>query len=143
LAELTIVVLIIGIFAAVGAPKYADSTALFRAEAAAKRIAADLKYARQAAMDQGVSKQVTFAVSSDSYSMPDVPDPDRSALAYVVDLSRTAYPASIVTVDFSGTAAVTFDRYGQPDSTGYVTVESSTYQYHVDVDGVTGDVTVQ
>ena len=143
LAELTIVVLIMGIFAAVSVPNYAESISRFRVQAAAKRIAADLMYARQVAMNQGVSKQITFAIPTNSYSMPNVPDPDRSALAYSVALSTTAYPATILAVDFGGSVSVTFDRHGQPDPAGYVTVESSVYQYQVDVDGVTGGVTVQ
>ena len=58
LAELTIVVLIIGIMAAVAVPNSLRSISQFRAEAAAKRIAADLMYARQTAMNHGKDKQV-------------------------------------------------------------------------------------
>ena len=143
LVELTVVMFIIGILAAVAAPKYAESISRFRAEAAAKRIAADLMYARQVAMNQGVSQQVTFTISTNSYSMPTVPDPDRSALAYSVNLSSTAYPATMLVADFGGTASVTFDVYGQPDAAGNITVASGGYQKSVDLDAVTGRATVQ
>lgn len=143
LPELTIVVLIIGILAAAGIPRYADSITRFRADAAAKRIAADLMYVRQIAMNQGASKQVTFNISGNRYSMPAVPDPNRSALTYSVKLSSTAYPATITAANFGGTANVTFDRFGQPNATGYVTVTSGSYQETINLDAVTGRVTIQ
>jgi len=143
LPELTIVVLIIGIFAAVTIPKYGDSTSRFRAEAAAKRIAADLMYARQVAMNQGTSQPVTFAISTNSYSMPNAPDPNRSAFAYSVNLSSTAYPATILAADFGGAASVTFDIHGQANAAGYVTIESDVYQKIIELDAATGRATIQ
>lgn len=142
LIELTIVILIMGIMTATVAPKYIDSTARFRGKSAAKRIQADLMYARQVAMNQGVSQEVNFSLPSNTYSMPTVPDPNGSATSYSVDLSSTAYPATIVAVDLGGTSIVIFDRHGQPDAGGYVTVESGSHQYSVNLNQVTGRTTV-
>ena len=143
LPELTIVTLIIGIVAVVAIPRYGRSIAQFRAEAAAKRIAADLMYARQTAMNQGDSKQVTFVIGTNSYSMPNVPHPDRSSPSYSVNLSSTAYPAKITAADFGGTLNVTFDRFGQPNVAGSVTVKSDEFQKSVNLNAVTGIATVQ
>ncbi len=143
LIELVIVMLITGILTAVAAPRYAQSVASFQAKAAAKRIAADLNYARQEAMNQGVSQQVTFVIASDSYSIPGVPNPDKTSQAYSVSLAATSYPAAITTADFSGSPAVTFDIHGNPDSAGSITVEAGGIQEVVKLDAVTGRATVQ
>lgn len=60
LVELTMVVLIIDILAMVAAPRHIGSLAHFRVEAAARRIAADLEWARQTARTTGVNQTVTF-----------------------------------------------------------------------------------
>lgn len=143
LPELMVVMLIIGIVAVAGMPSYARSISQFRAEAAAKRIAADLMYARQTAMNQGTSKQVAFAVSTNSYSMPTVPNPDRPSLMYSVKLSSTAYPAKIMAASFGGFSLVTFDRFGQPNTAGSITVQAQEYQRLVNLNAVTGRATVQ
>ena len=135
--------LIFGIFAAVAVPRFGESISRFRAKAAANRIASDLMYARQEAMNQGVSQPVTFVIASNSYSMPNALHPDKTAQTYSVDLSSTEYPASITAVDFGSSATVTFDISGQPDSAGYVTVDSGQYQNTVDLDVITGRATVQ
>ncbi len=143
LPELTIVVLIISIVAVAAIPHYGRSISQFRAEAAAKRVAADLMYARQTAMNQGVAKQVTFSTLTNTYSMPTVPNPDRSSLPYSVNLTTTAYPAKITAANFAGTSIVTFDRFGQPNTAGFVTVKSNEFQKSVTLNAVTGRAIVQ
>jgi prepilin-type N-terminal cleavage/methylation domain-containing protein len=143
LAELAIVALIIGIMAAVAVPKYLRSISQFRAESAAKRIAADLMYARESAINQGVHQKVVFATATNSYLMPDVANPNSSAVAYSVDLAFGDYPATLLAADFGGSETVTFDIDGQPDAGGSLTVDADGHQRTVKLDAVTGHAAVQ
>lgn len=143
LVELIVVILIMGILVAVAAPVYSRSLSRYQAKAAIKRIASDLSYARQSAMNLGTSQAVEFSISTNSYSMPHAPNPNSSAIGYSVDLDSSSYPVAIATVDFGGTASVTFDMYGQPNTAGNIKVESGGFQEGVVLDAVTGLVEIQ
>ena len=143
LIEVVIVMIVMGIMTAVATPRYRSTIARYRAEAAAKRIASDLNYARAEAIHQGVNQQVTFDTSFDSYSLPGLPHINRPSEVYSVSLAETSYPANITTADFAGNPSVTFDIYGQPDFTGSVIVVSGNAQEIVVLDVVTGRASVQ
>jgi type II secretion system protein H len=140
--ELVIVLLIMGILAAVAAPRYLEATSRYRVNAAARRIVADLNHVRGRAMmkgpvqeeqeemkgpvqeeqeEQEVQKEgVSFCAATENYQMHDYPDPDHPSRDYKVDLSQTAYPVDLVSVSFKNTVLVTnnqtikFDMYGHP-----------------------------
>lgn len=138
LAELVIVVLIIGILAAVTAPKFADTLHGTRAEAAAKRIKVDLGYVRQAAISQSSALTVSFTSVSDGYSIPGLPDLNHPSKPYAVALNSPPYNAVLISVALGGDENVQFDRFGRPDSGGVITVESGGYQKTVTIDPETG-----
>src|SRR5574337_1765023 len=73
LIELTVVVVIIGIVAAVAIPRFGGSTVRQRAEAAARRVAADLSYARQYAMQNSSTWTVRFSVTYNNYRILNLP----------------------------------------------------------------------
>ena len=141
--ELTLVALIVGIIAAAAVPRFSDALARYRTDAAAQRVAADLNYARQVAMNHGVTQPVAFTLATNSYSMANTPHPDSPGLTYDVDLMSTQYPATLAVVDFGGSTTVTFDIFGLPDAGGSVTVDSDGNQRIVNLDAVTGVATVQ
>ncbi len=144
LAELVMVVLIIGIITAVAAPKYIDSLSRYRAEAAAQRIATDLKYARREAVGGSITRRVQFDVPAiNQYTLVGIPHLDDPSRTYEVDLSAPPYSALIVSVNFGGDAELIFDGYGAPDSGGTVVVASGGYQETVSVDADSGKVAVQ
>jgi Tfp pilus assembly protein FimT len=146
LPDLVITVLIIGILAAVAAPKYADSVAWYQVDAAAKRLAADLRYARQHARSSGSSQSVDFNPGGNTYALPGMHDVDHPSQAFTVDMTDTEYPASLAAVSFGGDGTATtvvFDMYGRPDAGGSVVVEVGGKQRTVVVDGVSGAVSVQ
>jgi Tfp pilus assembly protein FimT len=66
LADLMITVLILGILSAVTAPKMMNTMGRLQVEAAAKHVAADLRYARQLAKVHGTNQSVTFTPASNS-----------------------------------------------------------------------------
>lgn len=160
LIELVAVVLIVGILAGVAAPQYFDSLASSRAEAAAKRIAADLSLVRARAIMKGPAEEewVRFFPATERYELVDDPDIDDASQEYWVDLNETSYPADIVSVQFTNEQAyidaqtVKYDMYGRPHTgtspiaplvSGQIVVASGSYQRTVVIDPVTGKARVQ
>ena len=82
--ELVIVVLILGITAAVAVPRYVDSISDYRVEAAAERIAADLGFARRMAVATGSEQRVHFHTNNvtdpndEKYELMEQDHPDHS-----------------------------------------------------------------
>ena len=143
--ELTVVVLIIGIITAVAAPRFAEAMVRYRADAAAKRVAADLNFARRIAKTSGKSQAVTFSLITNSYGLPGVTDLNHSSRTYSVDLTETGYPATLVSVSFGKSGMdtmVTFDRYGRPDAGGSVVVQSGSEQRTINLDAMTGKASI-
>ncbi len=151
LVELTMVVLIIGILAMVAAPRHIGSLAHFRVEAAARRIAADLEWARQTARTTGVNQTVTFDREANTYTMATTPDPDHPMANLSVDLSRSAYSASLTGADFDGANQLTYDLNGRPLAgpalaplvNGQIIISSGSRQRTVVVDGATGHARIE
>lgn len=151
LIELVIVVLILGILAAVAVPRYADSLAHFRSEAAARKIAADLELARRTAKSAGSSRTVQFDVALNKYTVLGVKDTDHPTLEFATQLSQTGYPATLVSAAFSGTNQLTYDMYGRPFAglplaplvTGSVVIQAGNRQRTIVLDPTTGKAQVQ
>ncbi|MEO8494724.1 MAG: type II secretion system protein [Planctomycetota bacterium] len=143
LPELTIVVLIIGILAVATVPKLFDSVDYFHADAAAKRIKQDLEMARRRARSKGTAQSVAFVSSTSTYSLPNVPDLDRSGANYAVDLTRAPYSCLLINVNFNGTETVTFDGYGVPNQPGKIGLKAGTYAQTITIEATTGKVTIQ
>lgn len=134
LIELVIVVLIVGIMTSVGAPKYFSSLAYYRAEAAARRIANDLRLAREHAQKTSEPQTVDFDVTGDGYAIPTMPDLDRPNATYAVRLGSSEYNVNLATAVFGAGDTVQFDIYGRPNQTGSVTVQSGSQLRTVQVD---------
>jgi hypothetical protein len=112
-----------------------------RVVGAAKRIAADLRFARREAQAQSTSRQVDFDILTESYTLVDVADLDHHAADYVVSMSRERYLCNVVDANFGGNPSVTFDWRGEPDNPGTVTVQIGTVTKVVEVDDA-GEVAV-
>jgi prepilin-type N-terminal cleavage/methylation domain-containing protein len=143
LAELIIVVLIIGIMSAASVPKFLDSVESFRVDAAAKRIRQDLEMARRRARSNGASQSVQFDTTKSTYTLPNVPDLDHPGISYKVDLTRAPYSSLLASVNFNGTKTVTFDGYGVPNNPGTIQVVAGTYSQTLSIEATTGKVTIQ
>jgi Tfp pilus assembly protein FimT len=137
-----ITVLIIGILAAVAAPKFSNSVQRLRAESAAKRIKANLGFARQNAVSTSSSQPVQFSPATNGYTLPGMADLNHSSQTYSVDLAAAPYNAVLVSATLGGDSDVQFNQYGQPDSGGMVTVESGGFQQAVSVDPDTGKASI-
>jgi type II secretory pathway pseudopilin PulG len=145
LFELVVVVLILAIAAAVTVPRYADNLLKVRADAAARRVAADLATAQARAKAKSCGQAVTFTVppSGNRYQLDGVANPDRKSTTYIVDLAQPPYQVALGRVDFGGTTKVTFSGYGLPDRGGTIVVQCGKYTKTVMVDAGTGIATIQ
>ena len=142
LVELVIVVLIMGIVAATAAPKFARNLRQSRLDSACLRIKADLALARQTAIGRSSVQSVQFANGSGVYTLPAMTHPDHPSLAYSVDLSGEPYNATVSSAVFGGSATVQFDRFGQPNSGGVVTVAVGGSTKTVSVEATGGVATI-
>lgn len=149
LIELIVVVLLLGIMAAVAAPRFFDAMEQFKVDAAAKRVRSDLELARSNAKVCGKDCTVVFFVISNVYSASPMDDPNHRNTKffgipyYAVDLNETEYPVDLVSASFAGWEFVTFNRFGKPSKGGTVVIQSGSYQKSIVVDATTGRSSIQ
>ena len=143
LLELVVVMVIMAILAAIATPRYGQAIARYRTSMAARKVAADLTFARKRARTSSSSQAINFNVANDGYQLPGVADMKTSASDYSVALSSAPYKARIVSADFDGNGDVTFDGYGVPDSGGTVVVAVGDYSKTIVLDADSGKAEVQ
>ncbi len=142
LLELIVVMAIIGVVASIAVPRYANFVARGRADAAARRVVADLAFAQRLARQSGSAQRVSFSTDLDRYVLVGVPDPDHAGQDYSVALPVDPYQARINSADFGGSLEIVFDGYGVPDNGGAVVVKVGDHARQIDVDPDTGRTTV-
>jgi len=136
------VLAIMGIVAAMAAPRYASAICRFQVDTTARRLVRDLTTARERARAQGANQSVTFTVASDTYTVMGMSGLDGSA-NYTVRVSGEPYNTTMVSAVFGGQGSVVFDGYGVPVSGGTVVLESGGYTKTVTVDAETGRASLQ
>ncbi len=137
LIELTMVLAIMGIVAAMAVPRYAAFLAKSHLSAAITRIRTDLELLRRTAKHTGASQTVTFNPASDSYAVTGWNSMDHKSVAHVVILSQDPYMAQIVSVSFAD-EKLTFNGYGEPEAGGSVLIQVGRFQQQIDVTAGTG-----
>jgi len=143
LLEVVLVLAIIGIAAAVAAPRYGRATGRYRADLAARRIVADLRLAQSCARAASSARTVSFSTATEQYQLLNVPSPDGVPGDYIVVLSAEPYSADLTSVNFSGGSQVIFSGWGLPSNGGTVVVSAGSEQRTIVVDGGTGRVSIQ
>jgi prepilin-type N-terminal cleavage/methylation domain-containing protein len=137
--ELVIVVMILAIVAAAAAPAFINSLNYHRIEMAAHRVKTDLELARQTARLKSTTQVVTFTGSA--YSMAGIKDFDDPTATYAVDLTDALYDVA-ATANFNNTQTVSFNGYGTPSNGGTVVIVANGRSITVNLDAVTGEVTI-
>lgn len=125
LIELVTVTLLLGILAGVAAPRYQEALAATRLDSAARRLAADLRYARTLSLSQAAEHGLVFDVGLGFYQSLDiagrtVPSADHADEALLRNLTGDLAGVSIASADFGGVAELRFDFRGDPSSSGQV-----------------------
>jgi type II secretion system protein H len=145
--EVLVIIVIAALLAAVAIPRYGNALNNFSADAAARRIAADLALAQSMARNTGFPQTVTFQASSKQYQILGYTDPDRPGTTYTVTLSAEPYRAQLSSVSLtkagSNVTQITFDRYGFPDASGFVEVAVGAVTKRVTLDATSGRTSIQ
>jgi len=131
--EMAITILVMGIVAAAAAPSYFSALASYRVGMAARKVVADLHYARSESQRSSSSRTVQFDTANNRYTLVNVADLDRAADSYVVHLVDPPCSALLVSATFGANANVIFDMHGRPDSVGSVVVQSGSVQKTVNL----------
>lgn len=142
LIEVTMVVAIIGVLATLAIPRYDGAVDRQRADAAARRLVADLRYARDHARHISGSQDIQFPVASNTYVLTGVADPDRVSQIYTVNLSREPYFVDTISADVIDGDTLTFNGYGLPDSGAVFTIAVGAEFRCVAVDQTTGQISM-
>lgn len=143
LVELVVVVAVVAVAAAIAVPRYTSSLSRYRADMAARRIAADLGMARNRAKVQGATQTVVFTPTTETYTLPGVAGLDNPSATYTVVISSDPYKADLVSASFGGSATASFNGYGAPAAGGSVVVQAGSTQKTVLLDANTGEAKVQ
>ena len=124
LVELVLVLAILATMAVIAAPRFSNSLALQRVEAAARRIVVDLAFAQRQAKSSNVAQTVRFDMAIDEYSLVGMPHPDHPSLEYKVSLTQEPYRVMLVSAVFTADNSneIIFDIYGMPDGGGSVVI---------------------
>lgn len=139
LVEVVVVLLIMSIFGAVAAPSFFDSLLFNRVESAARRVKADIDYARQRARLTSTTQTVTFAGAVYTTTTKSI---DRPSTTNTVNLTKSPYSLNSATANFGGIQSLSFDGYGTPTSGGTVVLNAKAHQCTVTVDATTGVTTI-
>lgn len=149
LIDLVICILVMGILAAIGVPRFASTVSRLRCEAVAKRIASDLNYARRVAIQTSRVVTVTFRNEIPGYDMTGVTNPANPSALYSVNLSDVDSSVALAGINFNSGSSFSYNNYGRPQvgtlalSSGSVTVSSGEHSFVVVVSVTTGEAVVQ
>lgn len=154
LLELVMVLTIIAILAAIATPRYASAMARYRADLAARRIAADLLLAQRIARTESRSRTVQFDMEHCQYELINVSNPDQPQKPYLVNLTDPPYQASQLKVQATKhnrggnnktatNLAITFNGFGVPDDQYTIAVQSGAITRTVIVHADTGATSIK
>lgn len=146
LVELVLVLAIMGVLAAVAAPKYSAAIANYRVKLAAHRVASDVALTQAAAKASSASRVMAFNTVTHRYTVSGVAALDGKSGGYAVALASEPYSVAIKTLTFTNAGAggaLTFDGYGVPNGGLTLVLSYGTYTRTMVVDQATGIATVQ
>lgn len=143
LLETIVTVLTIGILAAAAMPRFVGATRRVQAESAAKKVVADLLYARRQARSQGSSETVTFDLPNHTYYCSSAAGIDKVSSVLRVKLDQSPFDCRIVSANFGGQPLVRFNAYGVPQAGGTITLQCGDQQRVVAVDAGAGKAALQ
>lgn len=112
LVELLIVVAIMGVFAALAAPRYAASVQRRRFQSAALRIQSDIAVARESARATSSERTLRFSTTDNSYQLLGS-NALNGGRPGSVQLDEPPYRATLPYADFGGSPDLVFDGYGR------------------------------
>jgi len=155
LIELMVVLVVMAIAAAIAVPMFSGAGTI-EVGAAGHVVAADLEYARSLAISRQQTYSVVFNAAGESYQIEDsssavITHPVNVGANYVTNFSTDTRldQVDIASASFDSTSTVKFDYLGsayngnsQPLSSGVITLQSQGRTVTVNVEPITGYITV-
>lgn len=141
LMELFLVLAILGVISAIAIPRFGGSMALHRLDAAARRIAADVRLARTRAMTTSTNQ--TLRIDGAGYTLVGMPDPDHPSQEYRVLLAEACHGVAWIYIDAGGDSDLVFNMYGAPDSAATLRIRLGDTLRTIVVAADTGRVEIQ
>jgi prepilin-type N-terminal cleavage/methylation domain-containing protein len=114
LIEVTIVILVLGIVAAVSVPRISLGVQTAQLRTAVAGVESHLAFARATAMNRSRSVTVTFDNANEIYSSTQISFPEKPDTMLSVDLRSSYDPSMNLDASFDGLTAITFDPEGMP-----------------------------
>lgn len=152
LIELTVVVLLLGIVAAVAQPKFSSALSAYRLEAAAERVRSDLEYARALARVRSRVTTVRFETGDGTvggfYRFERVPAPEQATSVFDADDQNTWYRVDLTEEPYrvelrSAPERIVFDLYGSPADAAVVEVALGDRSKVIRILASSGEVVVE
>lgn len=146
LVELVMALTIMAILAGIAVPRYSASVNNYRADFAARRLAADLALAQSSARAASSPRIFRIGGVAGGYTISGLAAMDGNAGEYAVNLAAEPYVARISGVtmtDNTDDNEIVFDGYGVPDSGATISVSSGSAVRTVTLSAATGAVSVQ
>jgi prepilin-type N-terminal cleavage/methylation domain-containing protein len=162
LLELVMVMGILVVMAGIALPRFGTAHLRYSVELAARRVSADLSYARDVARQKSSAQEIVFDQDAETYTLSGVGDVDRAGVDYTVSLTEEPYEVEVVSASFEnanghiGSERVRFDMWGQPESgdpnesepfapliSGSIIIGAGSETRTITITPVTGKVTIQ
>jgi prepilin-type N-terminal cleavage/methylation domain-containing protein len=143
LVELTMVMVIIAVAAAIAAPRWTESLGRYRVDAAARRIVADLALAQTNARATSSPRTITFDPGAETYQLSSLKDFETGSGSYTVNLKGAPYLADLASTGFTAASPLTFNAFGVPSTGGSLTVSSGGFSRTITIDPDSGTATIQ
>lgn len=141
LIELVCVIAIIAVLSAIALPHWSAAVQGQQMNMAVKRISSDIALAQSRANYGSAAITLSFSPVTNSYQIVGMPDPDRPAQTYTVNLSANPYNLTLTSANFGGSTNLGFDGYGTPLTGGTIVVSQGTTSRTITVDATSGRVT--
>jgi len=120
LVEMVMVIVLLGVMAAIAAPRYASFLREQRLNFADLRLRGDIALAQKRARYLGAAVTMTFTPASHRYAIVGMNDPDKVGASYIVNLAQEPYGVTMSSADLGGDTQLIFDGQGTPDSAGTI-----------------------
>ncbi len=141
LIELSIVIVVVGVVAAVSVPKYAESRSRYQVELAARKVCLDATFVQNDARYGSTSRAIEYDLPTDTYKFGYAKPGSASSETALVILRDEPFRVTLLKADFDSDSVLTFNGFGIPVAGGELAIGANTRGKSIAVAPDTGAVT--